>query len=131
MMFQMPNKAKSIFPTPEAAPRLLFLDNRNILKKWTMPIPDWPLIPNQPVIRFESRLAIYIVFRLHNALDNPCWPSALSGAQVVGGKTGPRSKPACVNTPTNNAVLSIADIILRTNYSGCTCPAGRFWSPSP
>jgi len=51
-------KAKSIFPTPEAARKLLFLANRDILKKWTMPIQHWPLILNQLVIRFEGRLAI-------------------------------------------------------------------------
>jgi transposase-like protein len=51
-------KAKSIFPTPEAVRKLLFLANRDILKKWTMPIQNWPLILNQLVIRFEGRLAI-------------------------------------------------------------------------
>jgi transposase-like protein len=51
-------KAKSIFPTPESARKLLFLANRDILKKWTMPIQHWPLILNQLVIRFEGRLAI-------------------------------------------------------------------------
>jgi transposase-like protein len=51
-------KAKSIFPTPEAVRKLLFLANRDILKKWSKPIPNWPLILNQLVIRFEGRLAI-------------------------------------------------------------------------
>ena len=51
-------KAKSIFPTPEAARKLLFLANRDILKKWTNPIQHWPLILNQLVIRFDGRLAI-------------------------------------------------------------------------
>lgn len=51
-------KTKSIFPTPEAARKLLFLANRDILKKWTMPIQHWPLILNQLVIRFEGRIAI-------------------------------------------------------------------------
>ena len=51
-------KSKSIFPTPEAARKLLFLANRDILKKWIMPIQNWPLILNQLVIRFEGRLAI-------------------------------------------------------------------------
>jgi transposase-like protein len=51
-------KAKSIFPTAEAARKLLFLANRDILKKWTYPIQNWPLILNQLVIRFEGRLAI-------------------------------------------------------------------------
>jgi transposase-like protein len=51
-------KSKSIFPTPEAARKLLFLAHRDIFKKWTMPIHNWPLILNQLVIRFEGRLAI-------------------------------------------------------------------------
>ena len=51
-------KSKSVFPTPEAARKLLFLANRDILKKWTLPIKNWPLILNQLVIRFEGRLAI-------------------------------------------------------------------------
>ena len=51
-------KSRSVFPTPEAARKLLFLANRDILKKWTMPIHNWPLILNQLVIRFEGRLAI-------------------------------------------------------------------------
>jgi len=50
-------KSKSVFPTPESARKLLFLANRDILKKWTMPIQNWPLILNQLVIRFEGRLA--------------------------------------------------------------------------
>jgi putative transposase len=45
-------------PCPEAARKLLFLANRDILKKWTNPIQHWPLILNQLVIRFEGRLAI-------------------------------------------------------------------------
>jgi putative transposase len=51
-------KAKSVFPTPAAVRKLLFLANRDILKKWIMPIQNWPLILNQLVIRFEGRLAI-------------------------------------------------------------------------
>ena len=51
-------KSKNIFPTAESARKLLFLANRDILKKWTMPIQNWPLILNQLVIRFEGRLAI-------------------------------------------------------------------------
>lgn len=51
-------KSKSVFPTADAARKLLFLANRDILKKWTMPIQNWPLILNQLVIRFEGRLVI-------------------------------------------------------------------------
>ncbi len=51
-------KAKSIFPTAEAARKLLFLAHRDIIKNWTMPIQNWPAILNQLVIRFEGRLAV-------------------------------------------------------------------------
>ena len=51
-------KNKSSFPTPESLRKLLFLANRNIIKKWSMPIPHWPLILNQLAIRFEDRCPI-------------------------------------------------------------------------
>jgi putative transposase len=51
-------KSKGAFPTPQAARKLLFLAHREILKKWTMPIPHWPVILNQLVIRFEDRMPI-------------------------------------------------------------------------
>jgi transposase-like protein len=51
-------KSKGAFPTPQAARKLLFLAHREILKKWTMPIYNWPLILNQLVIRFEERMPI-------------------------------------------------------------------------
>jgi transposase-like protein len=51
-------KSKGAFPTPQAARKLLFLAHREILKKWTMPIYNWPLILNQLVIRFEDRMPI-------------------------------------------------------------------------
>ena len=51
-------KTKSIFPTPEAARKLLYLAHRDILKTWTMPIQNWQLILNQLVIRFEGRIPL-------------------------------------------------------------------------
>lgn len=51
-------KTKGVFPTNEAARKLLYLVNRNIIKKWTMPIQNWSNILNQLVIRFEDRIAI-------------------------------------------------------------------------
>ncbi len=51
-------KSKGAFSTPQAARKLLFLAHREILKKWTMPIPHWPVILNQLVIRFEDRMPI-------------------------------------------------------------------------
>lgn len=50
-------KSKGSFPNPEAARKLLFLANRDILKKWSAPIFSWALILNQLVIRFEDRLS--------------------------------------------------------------------------
>ena len=51
-------KSKGAFPTPQAARKLLFLAHREIFKKWTGPIYNWPLILNQLVIRFEDRMPI-------------------------------------------------------------------------
>lgn len=50
-------KSKGAFPSGDAASKLLFLAYRDITKKWTMPIVNWPLILNQLVIRFEQRLS--------------------------------------------------------------------------
>lgn len=50
-------KTKGAFPSGDAAKKLLFLAYRDITKKWTMPIFNWPLILNQLVIRFEQRLS--------------------------------------------------------------------------
>ena len=50
-------KTKGAFPSGDAAKKLLFLAYRDITKRWTMPIFNWPLILNQLVIRFEQRLS--------------------------------------------------------------------------
>ena len=51
-------KNKPSFPSPEAIRKLLFLANRNITKKWTVPIPNWAAILNQLAIRFEDRFPV-------------------------------------------------------------------------
>lgn len=51
-------KNKASFPSPQAVRKLLFLANINILKKWTRPIYNWPLILNQLAIRFEDRFPL-------------------------------------------------------------------------
>jgi transposase-like protein len=48
-------KNKSSFSTTQAVRKLLYLANVDILKKWTRPIPSWPLILNQLAIRFPGR----------------------------------------------------------------------------
>lgn len=49
-------KSRGSFPTGEAVRKLLFLANRDIIKKWTNPMADWPSILNQLVIRFGDRV---------------------------------------------------------------------------
>jgi len=51
-------KNKAAFPSVEAARKLLYLANRDITRKWTMPIHNWSAILNQLAIRFEGRLPI-------------------------------------------------------------------------
>ncbi|MFN4855975.1 MAG: transposase, partial [Pseudanabaena sp.] len=49
-------KSQQIFPTDEAAFKLVYLAIRNISKKWTMPIRDWKPALNRFAILFEDRL---------------------------------------------------------------------------
>ena len=51
-------KTKAVFPSYEAVRKLLWLAHRDIIKKWTMPVPNWALILNQFAIRFEERFPI-------------------------------------------------------------------------
>lgn len=51
-------KTKGSFPTPKSIRKLLYLANERITQKWTMPIPNWALILNQLVIRFEDRIVM-------------------------------------------------------------------------
>ncbi len=51
-------KTKGAFPSAEAARKLLFLINRNITRKWTMPVHNWACILNQLAIRFDDRFAV-------------------------------------------------------------------------
>jgi len=48
-------KNKPMFPTEQAARKLLYLATMDITKKWGAPIRNWPLILNQLAIRFEDR----------------------------------------------------------------------------
>ena len=51
-------KTKGTFPSAEAARKLLFLINRDITRKWTMPVHNWACILNQLAIRFEDRFSV-------------------------------------------------------------------------
>jgi putative transposase len=47
---------QQIFPSDDAAFKLVYLAMRNISKKWTMPIKDWKPALNRFAILFEDRL---------------------------------------------------------------------------
>jgi transposase-like protein len=51
-------KTKGAFPTDQAVRKLLYLATERIVKKWTVPLPNWALIRNQLAIRFEDRMPI-------------------------------------------------------------------------
>jgi putative transposase len=51
-------KNKGSLPTPEAIRKLLFLANREITHKWTMPVANWAKIRNQLAIRFQERFPL-------------------------------------------------------------------------
>jgi putative transposase len=51
-------KTKASFPTGEAVRKIMFLADRDIMQKWTMPIPNWANILNQLSIRFEGRVIL-------------------------------------------------------------------------
>ncbi len=48
-------KNRGAFPNDAAVMRLLFLALKNMQKKWTMPIHDWPAALNHFAILFEDR----------------------------------------------------------------------------
>jgi len=49
-------KSKTVFPNDQALLKMIFLASRNIMQKWTMPIPKWPLVVQQLAIHFKGRL---------------------------------------------------------------------------
>jgi putative transposase len=51
-------KNRGALPSPEAIRKLLWLAHQDILKKWTMPVPNWANILNQLAIRFDNRFPI-------------------------------------------------------------------------
>ena len=49
-------KTKGSFPNDEAVFKLIYLAFKNIAKKWTRPISNWPSALNQFAILFPDRL---------------------------------------------------------------------------
>jgi len=56
MSLRKVTKTRSSFPTDEAVTKLFYLAQRNISKKWTMPIRDWKAARNRFSIQFEERI---------------------------------------------------------------------------
>ena len=59
MSLRKVTKTRSSFPNDEALLKLLYLGLRNIEKKWTRPVPDWPAALNRFAIIYEDRLPIH------------------------------------------------------------------------
>ena len=56
--FRKVTKTTSVFPHEEALSKLLWLAQRDITKKWTMPIRDWGTIITQLAILFPERVTL-------------------------------------------------------------------------
>ena len=52
-------KKRKLFPSDEAATKVVYLAIQNASKKWTMPIRNWKSALNRFMIEFEDRLADY------------------------------------------------------------------------
>ena len=53
-------KKRKLFPTDDAAKKVIYLAIQNASKKWTMPIRNWKPALNRFMIEFEDRLTDYI-----------------------------------------------------------------------
>lgn len=53
-------KKRKLFPTEDAAKKVIYLAVQQASKKWTMPIRNWKLALNRFMIEFEERLQDYV-----------------------------------------------------------------------
>jgi len=53
-------KKRKLFPTDDAARKVVYLAIRDASKKWTMPIRNWKRAMNRFMIEFEDRLVEYV-----------------------------------------------------------------------
>lgn len=53
-------KTRKVFPSDDAALKVIYLAIESASKKWTMPIRDWKAALNRFMIEFEEQLAPYI-----------------------------------------------------------------------
>ena len=53
-------KKRKLFPSDDAAKKVIYLAVTEASKKWTMPIRNWRSALNRFTIEFEDRLADYV-----------------------------------------------------------------------
>lgn len=53
-------KKRKLFPTDDAAKKVVYLAIQQASKKWTMPIRNWKTALNRFMIEFEDRLIDYV-----------------------------------------------------------------------
>ena len=53
-------KKRKLFPTDDAAKKVVYLAIENASKKWTMPIRNWKMALNRFMIEFEDRLKDFV-----------------------------------------------------------------------
>jgi transposase-like protein len=58
--FRKVTKSKSIFPNDEALKKMLYLAYRDIAKKWTLPIRNWPVVLGYFSVIFEQQLQSFL-----------------------------------------------------------------------
>lgn len=54
-------KTKNAYPNDEALRKIIYLANKNITERWTMPIKDWNICISQFVIFFGDRIELELV----------------------------------------------------------------------
>jgi putative transposase len=54
--FRKVSRNRNLFPTTESVYKLFYLAIRNISKKWTLPIRNWPAALNRFIIEFGDRI---------------------------------------------------------------------------
>ena len=58
--FRKVTKARSLFPNDDALKKMLYLAYRDLSKKWTMPIRNWPIVISNFAINFQERLEPFL-----------------------------------------------------------------------
>ncbi|MFT4788973.1 MAG: putative transposase, partial [Paraglaciecola sp.] len=53
-------KTREVFPSDDAAMKMVYLAVQSVSKKWTMPIRDWKAALNRFMIEFEEQLTPHI-----------------------------------------------------------------------